>query len=132
MNSPALPHCLSISLNLEITTAIQGDEGLANNIPSAITQGLASFHILGLASSSDKGVPKNEVHEAALEAGLIENMKSQEITRLQDLLTRLHREAEHHQNISDFYRVEGQHAMETLAFVKRKLAWVTRLIRFRE
>ncbi|ERN06857.1 hypothetical protein AMTR_s00005p00241800 [Amborella trichopoda] len=103
MTSPVLPHHLSISLNLEITVAIQGDEGHAIDIPSAITPGLASFYILGLVSSSDEGVPKNEVHEAALEAGLIKDVKSQEIARLQDLVTRLRREAEHHQNMSDFY-----------------------------
>ncbi|ERN06858.1 hypothetical protein AMTR_s00005p00242050 [Amborella trichopoda] len=62
----------------------------------------ASFHILGLASSSDEGVPKTEVHEVALEAGLIKDAKSREIARLQDLVTRLRHELEHHQNMFDF------------------------------
>ncbi|ERN01844.1 hypothetical protein AMTR_s00089p00087180 [Amborella trichopoda] len=119
MTSLVLPRYLSISLSLKFTATIQRGEGHAINIPLTITQDessrkcLVSFNILGLASSSDEGIPEIEVHEGALVADSMKDAKSREIAHLRDLVTRLCSEVEHHQNTSNFYRGEVEHAMET-------------------
>ncbi|ERM93713.1 hypothetical protein AMTR_s00004p00239140 [Amborella trichopoda] len=84
---------------------------------------------MGLASSSKD---HEEDPQAALEIGLRKDLKSTKISCLQELVTRLRCEAEHHQNMLDFYRGKTEHAKETLASIKRKVVKITKLICFKE
>ncbi|ERN17825.1 hypothetical protein AMTR_s00047p00183800 [Amborella trichopoda] len=108
MSSPKFPHRLSISLNSEFTVAFEGCEDYDIDIPSTIIEGESSqkhpttFRVVDIASSSEEE-PEKEVLEAALEAGFMKGHKSRDIISLRELVMRLRREAEHHQNMSDFY-----------------------------
>ncbi|ERN04528.1 hypothetical protein AMTR_s00081p00146110 [Amborella trichopoda] len=64
---------------------------------------------------------EEDVSEAALEAGLIKDPKSQEIAHLREVVSRLCREVEHYWSTLDFYQREAEHVKEALSSVKRKL-----------
>ncbi|ERM96761.1 hypothetical protein AMTR_s00201p00025750 [Amborella trichopoda] len=116
-----------------MTTAIQGTEEHAIEIPPMVTQGESSrkrpatFHVMGMASSSDERIP-----EATLKVRLMIDSKSREIACLRELVIWLHCEAKHHQNMSDFYQGEVISVKETLTSVKRKVVRIARLICFGE
>ncbi|ERN04685.1 hypothetical protein AMTR_s00076p00152920 [Amborella trichopoda] len=112
ITSPNIPHQLSISVNPDLTATIKGYKDRVIDIPPAITEDESSqehpstFQVVGIPSSSEEE-PEEEVLEVALED-------------------------EYHQNMSDFYRGETEHAKETLTSIKRKVARITKLIRFKE
>ncbi|ERM97385.1 hypothetical protein AMTR_s00127p00050450 [Amborella trichopoda] len=70
--------------------------------------------------------------EELLEAGLMLDPKSMEITSLRKMVVRLRSEAEHHQNMSNFYRGEVKQVKEHLSSIRQKLARVSRMICFEE
>ncbi|ERN08464.1 hypothetical protein AMTR_s00150p00095860 [Amborella trichopoda] len=63
-----------------------------------------------------------------LDAGLLLDPKSRKIAVLRKIVVRLHREVEHHQNMSDLYRGKVERVKELLASMRRKLARVSRSI----
>ncbi|ERN08679.1 hypothetical protein AMTR_s00017p00217110 [Amborella trichopoda] len=67
-----------------------------------------------------------------LDVEVILYTKSREIAKLKQMVVRLRQEAEHHQNMSDFYHGEVKRIKELLAFVRRKLARVSRAISLRK
>ncbi|ERM95469.1 hypothetical protein AMTR_s00008p00261850 [Amborella trichopoda] len=57
---------------------------------------------------------------------------SREIVSLRELVTMLHCEVDYHHNVSNFYRGYVEYAKDMFTSIKRKLARITKLIRFRE
>ncbi|ERN01618.1 hypothetical protein AMTR_s00090p00062560 [Amborella trichopoda] len=82
---------------------------------------------MSISSEDEEDVP-----EAVLEAGMMKDLKSQEIAQVWEVVTRLRREVEHYWSTSDFYQGESEHVKEALSSVKRKLILVMELIRNKE
>ncbi|ERN18164.1 hypothetical protein AMTR_s00054p00157510 [Amborella trichopoda] len=81
-----------------------------------------TFTVVGLSCSSEEAIdiasmPVKEV----LNFELILDPKSRKIEALKRMVVHLRREVEHHQNMSDFYRLEVERVKELLASVKLKL-----------
>ncbi|ERN20581.1 hypothetical protein AMTR_s00070p00065290 [Amborella trichopoda] len=91
------------------------------------------FTVVGLASSSEEAAQiASMAGKEVLDVEVILDTKSREIADLKQMVVHLCREVEHHQNMSDFYQGEVKRIKELLAFVRRKLARVSRAINLKK
>ncbi|ERM93846.1 hypothetical protein AMTR_s00138p00070850 [Amborella trichopoda] len=82
---------------------------MAVSLSEAEQKCIIAFAVAGLVSSSEEVVAVDVITmfpEEILEAGLMLDPKSMEIESLREMVVRLRRKAEHHQNMSNFYRGE--------------------------
>ncbi|ERM94621.1 hypothetical protein AMTR_s00011p00161470 [Amborella trichopoda] len=70
--------------------------------------------------------------EGILEDGLMLDPKSKKMASLREMVVQLCSEAENHQIMSDFYRGEVKRVKDLRSLVRRKLARISKLIRFWE
>ncbi|ERN16135.1 hypothetical protein AMTR_s00030p00204560 [Amborella trichopoda] len=71
---------------------------------------------------------EEDVSEAALEACLMKDPKSQDIAHLREVVFWLRWEVEHYRSKLDFYEGKVEQAKETMSSVKRKLSRVMEII----
>ncbi|ERN10556.1 hypothetical protein AMTR_s00028p00038190 [Amborella trichopoda] len=134
MTSPKFPCHLETRLNPHLTAPILGSEEHSVNIPPPIVaQGESSRkHPTNSKSMSISFEDEEDIPEATLEAGLMKDLKSQEIVHLREVVSQLHREVAHYRSTSDFYQGEAEHTKGALSLVKRKLTGAVELIHIRE